>query len=109
MNGIIMPRKPAALLRLIAALSLLIGLLPLLAAPKAEAATVSVANAGFETLSGSLPANWTLPYTSGYESSSINQTVTWGGSSSLSSLAGQTISVKYYMKNTKLYAMQFKN
>lgn len=73
MNGIIMLRKPAALLRVLAALSLLIGLLPLLAVPKAEAATVSVANAGFETLSGSLPANWTLPYTSGYESSSTTQ------------------------------------
>jgi hypothetical protein len=39
----------------------------------------------------------------------VNQTVTWGGSSDISALAGQTIQVKYYTKGAKLYAMQFGN
>jgi hypothetical protein len=39
----------------------------------------------------------------------VNQTVTWGGSSNISALAGQTIQVKVYTKGAKLYAMQFGN
>jgi hypothetical protein len=36
-----------------------------------------------------------------------NVVVTWNGSSDLSALAGQTIQVKFYLKNAKLYALQF--
>ena len=40
--------------------------------------------------------------------SGIDQVVSWNGESDLSRLAGQPIKLRFYMKNAKLYAFQFK-
>ena len=40
--------------------------------------------------------------------SSIDHVVSWKGSSDVSALAGQSIKLRFYFKNAKLYSFQFK-
>lgn len=65
--------RKSAWLRLLAAFALVVGLLPVVGAPRAEAAGIAVANSGFETFSGSVPTDWTLPYGKGFETTATAQ------------------------------------
>ena len=39
--------------------------------------------------------------------SSLNHTISWNGSTDISALAGQSIKLRFYFKNAKLYSFQF--
>jgi hypothetical protein len=40
--------------------------------------------------------------------SGVDQVVSWNGSSDLSQLAGKSIKLRFYFKNSKLYSFQFR-